>query len=68
MGLRDRRKLLIGGAAALLLLSARHPSADIRIVAHEAGDPAPRRVSAAIDLGLLAVSVLVTWTGERLAR
>lgn len=68
VGMRDRRKLLIGGAAALLLLSARHPSADIRIVAHDAGDPAPRQVRAAVDLGLLAVSVLVTWTGQRLAR
>lgn len=65
--MRDRRKLFLAGAAALALVAVNHPSADIRILAHDVGDPAPRRVHAAVDLGLMVVSVLVTWTGQRLA-
>ncbi|GAA0735923.1 hypothetical protein GCM10009106_21570 [Sphingomonas japonica] len=52
-------------AVVLLALVARHPSADIRILAHDAGDPSPRRVQAAMDMGIAAVSVLVTWTARR---
>lgn len=66
--MRDHRKLIVAGAAALALLAVNHPSADIRILTHDAGDPVPRQVKAAVDLGLMAVSVLVTWTGQRLAR
>lgn len=66
--MRDRQKLLIAGAAALALVAVKQPSADIRLLTHDIGDPAPHRVQAAVDLGLMAVSVLVTWTGQRLAR
>ena len=65
--MRDRRKLMFLGAAALALVAVKQPSADIRIVTHDLRDPAPRQVKAAVDLGLMAVSVLVTWTGQRLA-
>ena len=65
--MRDRRKLMFLGAAALALVAVKQPSADIRIVTHDLRDPAPRHVKAAVDLGLMAVSVLVTWTGQRLA-
>ena len=65
--MRYRRKLMILGAAALALVAVKQPSADIRIVTHDLKDPAPRQVKAAVDLGLMAVSVLVTWTGQRLA-
>lgn len=58
----DRRKIAIGAALALTVLAVRHPTADIRIVTHDIGDPAPRRMQAAIDLGLVGVSVLYTWT------
>lgn len=64
--MRDRRKLMFAGAAALALLAANHPSAGIRILTHDVADPSPQRVEAAVDLGLLAVSVLVTWTERRL--
>lgn len=65
--MRDRRKLIVAGAAALALFAASHPSANIEVLTHDVSDPAPRRVQAAVDLGLMAVSVLVTWTGSRLA-
>lgn len=61
------RRIGVGLVAALLLLAAvRHPTADIQIITHDQSDRAPHRVQAAIDLGLVAVSVLVTWTTKRL--
>jgi len=49
-------------ALVLAFAAVRHPSADIRILTHDVGDRSPVRVQAAIDLGVVAVSVLVTWT------
>ncbi len=63
----DRHKVLAAGALALAVVAAQHPSADIKVLTHDAADPAPRRVQAAVDLGLVAVSVLVTWTAGRLS-
>lgn len=60
--MRERRIGLFVAAALLLLLSTRHPSADIRILTHEATDRAPIRIQAALDLGVFGVSVLITWT------
>lgn len=61
------RRIMLGMFALLALVAvARHPSADIRILTHDASDPTPHQVKAALDLGLVAVSVLVTWTGEQL--
>lgn len=65
--MRDRRKLLIAGGLALAVAVVQRPEADIRLITHDVGDPTPRRVRAAVDLGLLAVSVLVTWTARRVA-
>lgn len=63
----DRRKIaLIGGGAALLAITALpHPTANIEIITHEVTDKAPRKIQAALDLGILAVSVLYTWTAKR---
>ena len=59
--MRDRRITGLVLVAALLLVAAvRHPSADIRILTHDSGDRSPAKVQAAIDLGVFAVSVLVT--------
>lgn len=54
-------------ALLVLLLAVRHPTTDIRINLHDTTDPTPRQIVAAIDTGLMAVSVLVTWT-QRIAR
>ena len=61
-----RRKIVIAGAAALALLAltAKHPRADIQILTHQAGDLSPRKLQAAVDTGMFAVSVLVTWSRQ----
>jgi hypothetical protein len=51
-------------ATGLVLLAARHPTADLRLMTHSAGDPAPARFQAALDFGLVGVSVLYTWSRE----
>lgn len=64
--MRMRRSAIAVIALLLLAVTAvRHPSADIRVITHQVGDPAPRQVTAAIDLGVMAFSLLITWTGKR---
>jgi len=63
---RDRRIVLGAAALALACLAARHPTADIRVFTHDAADPSPHRMQAAVDLGLVGMSVLYTWTAKRL--
>lgn len=65
--MRNRRFVLAVGAMLLLALAIRHPSADIRVMTHDVGDRTPHQVSAAIDLGLVAFSILYTWTGKQLS-
>lgn len=64
--MRDRRLMAGAAVLALIALSLRHPTADIRLITHDAADPAPHRMQAAVDLGLVGVSVLYTWTVRRL--
>jgi hypothetical protein len=64
MSTRNRR-ITIAALAALLLVgayAAPGPHADIRILTAEKGDANPQRLRAAVDVGWVAVSVLVTWT------
>ncbi|MBX3594263.1 hypothetical protein [Sphingomonas sp.] len=63
-----RRIIVGGGAAALALLALPHPSADIRIITHDVSDSAPHKFQAAIDFGILAVSVLYTWSQKQANR
>lgn len=64
--LGKRKIALVGGGAALLAVTALpHPTANIQILTHEVTDTAPRKIQAAADLGILAVSVLYTWTAKR---
>ena len=60
-----RRTLLIAAVVLTVAAAARHPTADIEILTHQAGDPAPHRMQAAVDLGIVAVKFLVTWTANR---
>jgi uncharacterized YccA/Bax inhibitor family protein len=64
--MRDRRAVLVVAGLALIVLAARHPTADFRLITHETSDPSPHRMQAAVDLGLVGVSVLYTWTVHRL--
>ena len=66
-----RRRRTIAAALALMLATvaiARHPTADIQILTHDSADPSPHRVQAAVDLGVVAVKLLVTWTASHLSR
>ncbi|WP_203308655.1 MULTISPECIES: hypothetical protein [Sphingomonas] len=58
----DRRKIAIGVGVAIAILAVRHPTADIRVITHDMADPTPHRMQAAIDFGLVGVSILYTWT------
>lgn len=60
--LQKRRIVVAGGALALLAATAQAPRADIQILTHDRSDSTPAKVQAAVDLGVVAVSVLVTWT------
>lgn len=64
--MRDRRMIVAAVALGMIALSARHPTADIQLLTHEAGDPSPHRMQAAIDLGLVGVNLLFTWTAHQL--
>ena len=58
--------LLIAGLVALTALAVRHPTIDVQLVTHDSRDPSPHRMQAAVDLGLVGISVLYTWTVSRL--
>ncbi|MFE8584516.1 hypothetical protein ACFX59_10475 [Sphingomonas sp. NCPPB 2930] len=64
--MRERRIVMGMAVLALVALAYRHPTADIRLITHDLTDRSPRRVQAAVDLGLLSVSFLYTWTVNRL--
>ncbi|WP_298809667.1 hypothetical protein [uncultured Sphingomonas sp.] len=66
--MKHRRRIAIAAAgAAFALVAVRHPTADLKIMTHEARDTAPHRIQAAIDLGLVGFSILYTWTAPRIA-
>ena len=66
--IRDRKLVIAASAAllAVLAVAAPHPSAKIEILTHDTADTTPHRVKAAVDLGIVAISVLVTWTAKRI--
>lgn len=64
--MRHRRTVIAAAALGLLVLGSRHPNADFQLIAQDAGDPAPHRVQAALDLGLIGVKLLVTWSAHGL--
>ena len=69
--MRGRRLIgMLLVAAAILAIAGRHPVADIRILTHRAGDVAPARMEAAVELGVVGLNLLVTWSvhGVAIAR
>lgn len=60
--MRGRRMIVAVAALLALLAIVRHPTADIEILTHRDGDPSPHRIQAAVDLGIVAVKFLLTWT------
>lgn len=59
---RNRIIVMLGAAALLLISLATDRRADIAVALQRQGDPSPQRVEAVVDIGLVAVSVLVTWS------
>ncbi|GAA4780447.1 hypothetical protein GCM10023219_30580 [Stakelama sediminis] len=64
--MQPKRKLAIAAVAGTLLMlgMAHPPHADIRILTHDRSDYHPQRFQAAVDLGVAAFSVLITWTAR----
>lgn len=60
----ERRRIGLALAAGALLIAGMvaRPHANIVVQLEEFGDHAPARMQAAIDMGVVAISVLVTWT------
>ena len=65
---KRKGRIALAAAGALVLAAFASPDnrADIRILAHAPGDLAPQKVQAVVDLGVVAFSLLVTWS-KRLA-
>jgi hypothetical protein len=59
-----RRVAVVAAVAALIAVGARQPTADIHILTHDARDLQPAKMRAAIDLGLVGIDLLVTWTRQ----
>ncbi len=59
-----RRRIGFAFAVALLLVAGaiEHPRADFQLLMHDSSDHTPSRLQAALDLGVVAFSVLITWT------
>ncbi len=66
--MEKRRAGFLIAAALFVLLSVERPSANIRIQTHDIADVSPERIEAAVDVGLVAVKLLVTWTADTVAR
>ena len=64
--MRNRRVIVAAAVLGVIALGANHPTADIQLLTHERSDPAPRRMQAAVDLGLVGVKLLYTWTAHQL--
>ena len=60
--MRGRRKALVGASIAIAVIAVRHPTAHFSLMTHDVGDRTPHRIQAAVDLGLVGVSFLYTWS------
>jgi hypothetical protein len=64
--MRSRQVGMLIVAVALLVAAVRHPSAEINILTADAADRTPHQVKAAVDLGVVAFRLLITWTAKGL--
>ncbi|WP_109807596.1 hypothetical protein [Sphingosinithalassobacter portus] len=65
----DRRNLSLFAVFALIvtvIAVTPRPHADIRLLTHESSDLAPHKLQAAVDLGVIVVDFLYTWTSRAL--
>ena len=63
----DRKRTLVVMAGALVLVAVARPmSAEVRVLTHDATDITPHRVQTALNLGVVALDVLVTWSDSKL--
>jgi len=62
----ERRRIGLAFAAVALLAAGAvaRPHAHLVLQLEELGDRAPARMQAALDMGVVAISVLVTWTSR----
>lgn len=60
------RTLMLAGLAGVALIAVAAPSrhANITILTHQENDRTPQRVRAAVDLGLVGFSFLLTWSKQ----
>lgn len=60
------RTLMIAGLAGVALIAVASPPhhADISILTHQESDRTPQRVRAAVDLGVVGFSFLLTWSKQ----
>lgn len=58
------RKIVLGALAVLALIPLASPDrrANIEIHMQRPGDLAPQRLEAAFEIGMVAVSLLITWS------
>jgi uncharacterized membrane protein len=61
-GMNRRSASAVAIVVLLLVAIARPLSAEINVLTHDATDIAPHRVTAALNLGVVAISLLVTWS------
>jgi hypothetical protein len=62
----ERRRIGLALAIGVLLLTGAvtRPHANLELQMQDAADRAPHRMQAAVDLGVMAISVTVTWTSR----
>jgi hypothetical protein len=60
------RTLMLAGLAGVALIAITAPPhhADISILTHQENDRTPQRVRAAVDLGVVGFSFLLTWSKQ----
>lgn len=60
--MKHRQRLYVAAVAALVMLvAARHPAPELRLLPSDMPELAPNRVVAAVDLGVAGLSLVYSW-------